>query len=83
MKIIVGLMCLFALLLLSGCAERTYIETPLCEYAAPPKPESYLNGNTDERLVLMASSYAQSLQLTSDCNTSIEKINAKNKALFP
>ncbi len=82
MKVLIALLLLVAVVSSAGCQQWKYTETPECEVAAPPSPQQYLKGSTDERLVLMTMAYTGQVRKTTECNSLIQKINAKNKALF-
>lgn len=82
MRAIFALIILTGMVFLQGCDKQRVIEVPECEYYQPPQPEAYLKANQDERLVMVGQSYAGQLRKVSDCNATIQKINAKNNALF-
>jgi hypothetical protein len=82
MRIMVGVLLLLAFMSTAGCNQWRYVETPECEYASPPEPKRYLKGNVDERLVMMTQAYTGQVRKTTECNSNIEKVNAKNTALF-
>lgn len=82
MRILVGLLLLLTVVSVAGCSQWKYIPTPGCEYTAPPNPQRYLKANHDERLVLMMQAYTGQVRKTTECNANIDKVNAKNKAIF-
>lgn len=82
MRILVGFLLLLAAMATAGCNQWKYVPTPECEYASPPEPGRYLKGNTDERLVMMTQAYTGQVRKTTECNSNIDRANAKNTALF-
>lgn len=84
MRVVVGVLLLVGIMTTSGCNQWRYVETPACEYGQPPDPARYLrNGiSVDERLVMMTQAYTGQVRKTTECNSNIEKVNAKNTAIF-
>lgn len=70
------------LLLVTGCAHNQATSTPECEIVRAPDPAKYATASTDEQLVMMTNSYVGQVRKTSECNTNIRKVNAKNETLF-
>ena len=81
-RITLFLVLAILLLAITGCANRTVSSVPECEFATPPDPAKYSKANSDEQLVMMTASYNNQVRKTSDCNINIQKVNAKNEALF-
>lgn len=84
MRTLVVIFLMVGIVSTAGCGRWQYTPTPECEYGQPPDPVRYLrNGITvDERLVMMTQAYTGQVVKTTECNSNIEKINAKNTALF-
>lgn len=82
MRILLVIFLMVVVVTTAGCARWQYTPTPECGYAKPPTPQAYLKGNVDERLVMMTQAYTGQVVKTTECNSNIEKINAKNTALF-
>lgn len=82
MRVLLAIFLMVVVVTTAGCTRWNYTPTPECEYAKPPSPQAYLKGNVDERLVMMTQAYTGQVVKTTECNSNIEKINAKNTALF-
>lgn len=67
-------------MLLGGCETKQYRSVPLCDLVAPPKPERYVDASPDEQTIMMTDVYIAQIKATSECNDSIELVNASNKA---
>lgn len=70
------------LLFVTGCTRDPVSSVPECELVRAPDPAKYAVASTDEQLVMMTNSYVGQVRKTSECNTNIRKVNAKNETLF-
>lgn len=76
-----ALVLVVVLFALVGCADRQYREVPQCEVVQPPNAEKYLAASPDEQTVMMTSAYIGQVKAVRNCNTAIDLINARNKAV--
>ncbi len=65
---------------LPGCTPKVYQAVPECAVVKPVSPERYLDASTDERLVLVSSTYIAQVKAVAKCNNDIRLINTSNKA---